>query len=74
MKLSLNEGEKYPHLFIRTRAETVEIYGEDYAQTYFDPGFEVPDELAQKWIAAREAWIETEEEIDAFMEAHGLSA
>jgi hypothetical protein len=67
VRLGLSEGEKYPHWFIRTREEAVECYGEGWAREFFDPGFDVPDELAERWLTASALWSEAEEEIAAFL-------
>lgn len=68
MKLDLSEGEKYPHWFIKTRAETVEMYGEDYTKEYFDGNVaEVPEGTAQRWLIARDSWFQVEDEIQGFL-------
>ncbi len=74
MKLIVSEGEKYPHWFLRTREDTA-IFNPESAPWYQDEldrfdaiAVEVPDDLARKWLAARDAWAAVEEEIGTWQE------
>lgn len=73
MKLTLSEGERYPAWFIRTRDECA--FGNPPSEADLEDfdrcAVEVPDELAARWIAARDAWDAAEEEISAWHEARG---
>jgi len=72
MKLILDMGEAYPAFFVGTQEDFVHDdpdYRASELEQFSEDAVEIPDDVAQRWLTARDAWDAAEKEIGDWLKA-----